>query len=108
MNVKNPSGRPDRFRGARGPERSEMRKAAEAAGLSRHQMYQALAVASIPTDEFEPMVESDDPPTVTELARYGRSKPPRGPSSPLDRLKAAWSQASPEERAAFLGRIGAG
>ena len=55
-----------------GPERSAMRKAAEAAGMSRSQMWRALQVASIPEDEFEALVESDEPPTVTALVRYAR------------------------------------
>ena len=53
----------------RGPPRSAMREVAEAAGLSRGQMWRALQVASIPEDEFEARVESDNPPTVTELVR---------------------------------------
>ena len=45
----------------------------EATGLmSRHQIRQALAVAAIPREDFERMVESDVP-TVTELARVGRA-----------------------------------
>ena len=76
--MENPSGRPDKFRGKRGPEKSDQRKLAEAAGLSRHQMYQAVQIASIPEDEFERLVESLEPPSLTDLARIGRgdqSKP---------------------------------
>ena len=64
----------------RGPERSEMRKAAEAAGMSRGQMYRSLHIASIPEAEFEVIVESDKPPTVTQLVRYatGRTYEPQG------------------------------
>lgn len=57
-----------------------MRKAAEAAGLSRGQMYRALAVASIPEDDFEAAVESDAPPTVTQLVKDARER--RGPRAP--------------------------
>lgn len=71
-NRENPSGHPNKFRGKRGPERSERRKLAETAGISRHQMYQALQVANIPEEDFERLIESDDPPSVTEMARIGR------------------------------------
>jgi hypothetical protein len=40
--------------------------AADAAGLSDHQRVTALRVANIPRDEFEELVESDDPPTATK------------------------------------------
>ena len=50
-------------------------QAARDAGLSRDQRHTALRVASIPRDEFERLVESDDPPTVTELARRGTTLP---------------------------------
>lgn len=63
--------------GRRGPQRSAQRQAADAAGLSRHQRRQALAVASLPTEEFEALVESETPPSVTELARLGAGKPAR-------------------------------
>lgn len=46
-------------------------EAATEAGLSRHQRNTALNVASVPESEFEALVESDDPPTVTALARLG-------------------------------------
>lgn len=59
-----------------GPERSEVRKAAEAAGMSRKQMYRALWVARLPEEEFEAAIESDDPPSVTELADRGRGADP--------------------------------
>jgi hypothetical protein len=49
------------------------------AGLSRQQIYQALAVARIPDEEFERLIESPNPPTVAKLAALGRRsrKPPR-------------------------------
>ena len=59
----------------RGPPRSAMRQAAEAAGISRAWMWRALRVASIPEDEFEALVESDTPPTVTKLVRIARRQP---------------------------------
>ena len=53
----------------RGPKQSDRRQAAEAAGLSRGQMWRALQVASIPEEEFEALVEASDTPTVSELVR---------------------------------------
>jgi hypothetical protein len=56
---------------------------ARAAGMSEHQQVQAVRVARVPAVEFERLVESPTPPTVTELARRGRkskatSTPTRG------------------------------
>jgi hypothetical protein len=45
--------------------------AAEEAGLSPDQAKDAIRVANVPAEEFERQVESDNPPTVTELARQG-------------------------------------
>lgn len=59
----------------RGPKRGAMRQAAEEAGMSRGQMWRASKVADIPADEFEALVESDDPPTVTRLVEIGRRQP---------------------------------
>jgi hypothetical protein len=36
-------------------------------GMSRRQQWQARKIAEIPADEFDAMVESDNPPTVAEL-----------------------------------------
>jgi len=47
-------------------------KAAKDAGLSRRQKVTALRVSNVPVEEFEAAVESDSPPTVTELADRGR------------------------------------
>jgi hypothetical protein len=51
-------------------------QAAESAGLSKDQAVTAIRVANVPDDEFELAIESDDPPTVTELAKRG-TKPQR-------------------------------
>jgi hypothetical protein len=45
--------------------------AAESAGISEHQRKTALRVASVPADDFERQVESESPPTVTQLAKQG-------------------------------------
>ena len=47
------------------------------AGMSRDQMHTALRVANIPADDFERQVESDQPPTVTALAKQGTKPAPR-------------------------------
>ena len=51
-------------------------RAARDAGMSADQRKTALRVASIPREAFEQAVESDDPPTVTELAERGTVKRP--------------------------------
>jgi hypothetical protein len=58
-----------------GPERSPRRQAADAAGLSPYQMRRSIAVASIPSSQFENLIESDDPPGVSELTRFAQGKP---------------------------------
>jgi hypothetical protein len=55
-----------------------MSQAARDAGLSKRQKDTALRVARIPEADFEALVESDNPPTVTRLAELGtRKRPPR-------------------------------
>jgi hypothetical protein len=44
---------------------------AKEAGLSRRQTVTALQVNNVPRDQFEKLVESDNPPTVTALAALG-------------------------------------
>jgi hypothetical protein len=60
-------------------------EAAEQAGLSEHQRKTALRVASVPAEDFERQVDSDEPPTVTALAEQGK-KPllNLGDTSPAD------------------------
>lgn len=84
MTEENPSGRPDKFHGKRGPERSERRKICEEAGMSRHQMYQMVQIGNIPDDEFERLIESADPPSITELARIGRGEQSKPKPAPRD------------------------
>lgn len=79
MEEKRKRGRP------RNPE--SMRAAAEAAGLSRHQMKQALRVAHVPDDVFETLVESDNPPPITALARLGTQPAPAREPSLADPLE---------------------
>jgi hypothetical protein len=48
--------------------RSEM---AREAGFSEHQQTQAVRVASIPQEDFERQIESEKPPTISQLASQG-------------------------------------
>lgn len=57
-------------------QRSERSQAAKAAGLSSAQTKDALRIAKIPEGEFEKAIESEDPPTVTELAERGTARKP--------------------------------
>src|SRR2546425_105466 len=57
------------------PERTRWQVATEA-GLTKHKRDTVLRVATIPEEEFEEAVESDDPPTLTALAERGTVKKP--------------------------------
>jgi hypothetical protein len=102
MTEENPSGRPDKFsRGKRGPERSKFRKMCEEAGISRHQMYQMIQIANIPEDEFERLIESDDPPNITELAKIGRGEQSKPRPSPRDAAMRAIAKAIDATHSAY-------
>lgn len=47
------------------------KEVATEAGLSRDQMHTALRTATVPAEQFEKLVESETPPTVTKLAELG-------------------------------------
>jgi hypothetical protein len=49
---------------------------ADDAGLSEHQRKTALRVATVPTEDFDYAVESQEPPTVTKLAALGTQDRP--------------------------------
>ena len=53
-------------------------EAATQAGISERQKVTALRIANIPDTEFDALIESDSPPTVTKLAEIGKQerKPP--------------------------------
>jgi len=62
--------------------RSAVRRAAQEAGLSLHFYRQAIRIANIPDDEFERLVESNNRPTIGQLAAMGRRHGrPRGVTS---------------------------
>jgi hypothetical protein len=67
-------GRPSKQVGASPPV--SQRHMADAAGMSKDQEVTAVRVANVPDDEFEALVESDNPPTVTALAERGTDKQP--------------------------------
>jgi hypothetical protein len=66
-------GRPKKGNGGVTLNRDEV---AEDAGLSLRQKRTALRVANVPEAEFEELIESEDPPTVTQLAEYGKKPAP--------------------------------
>lgn len=66
-------GRPSETRGVASLSLSR-KQAAEDAGLSEDQRKNALRVASIDGAEFDALVESDNPPTLTKLAEIGTKK----------------------------------
>lgn len=53
------------------------KKAAANAGLSQRQKETAVRVGNVPKQQFEALVESDDPPTVTQLAEIGKKSRPK-------------------------------
>lgn len=74
------------------------------AGLSEHQTKQALRTASVPDEQFEQLVESENPPTVTKLSELG-TNPQQKPfvdlkgRSPVDFNRALHFMAEFEEYA---------
>ena len=90
--------------GREGTLPSSRKEAATDAGMSEHQRKTALRVAEVPADEFEAAVESDHPPTVTQLARRGtQSKPSPEPWM----VEMAHDQRRPgfQEATAFIGAL---
>lgn len=63
-------GRPGAKTGTAGGT-SSRKEAAAVAGVSKRQKDTMLRVAAVPAEDFERQVESEQPPTVTELARQG-------------------------------------
>ena len=60
------------FRVSSSEEKTGSYAAGKAAGMTEKQIDEAIAVNKVPRDQFERQVESDNPPTVSELARQGR------------------------------------
>ena len=53
------------------------RQAADESGMSEHQQLQAVRIANVPEKEFETAVDSENPPTVTQLAEEGKKARPK-------------------------------
>ena len=91
------------------------KSAADAAGLSERQRKTALSVATLPQDQFEQAIESDNPPTVTELSEmahaHARAQRPAAPgpqqpepdTNPIgpSAVRALWGQAAADDPDAF-------
>lgn len=54
------------------PPRLSRKAAATEAGLSTDQMKTALRIANVPAEEFEALVESEDPPGADKIAERGK------------------------------------
>lgn len=83
-------------------------EAAEQAGMSERQRVTALRVASIPRAEFERLVESDAPPTVTKLAEIGKQERPKplvdlGGIDPADFARATAAQGALRRFSEYCG-----
>lgn len=106
----------DRSKSEGAPTSAQSRQqVASDAGMSRHQQVTAVRVARVPAREFEAVVESEAPPTVTKLAAAGtarrqpsaaapaREPEPRIVSPPAPSAHPAFQQAT-----YILGRLRAG
>ena len=62
------------IRDGAGPKVQTRRQAAVDAGLSERQAKTTLRVANVPEDEFDRQVDSENPPTITALAKKGKRK----------------------------------
>jgi hypothetical protein len=69
--MRNKGGRPWKNREGALTVNEWRRKLCQEAGISEHQMRQVLRVAAVPKDEFERLIESDNPPSITALAKLG-------------------------------------
>jgi len=57
----------------------DRKQAAKKAGLSPDKAKQSIRVANVHEEDFEEQLESDDPPTLTDLAKQGRKKSAQKP-----------------------------
>jgi len=67
-------GRPRKARPKAFNDCSSMRDVEAATGVSRHFLARAKMVASIPEDEFERLIESDNPPNARKLELLARRR----------------------------------
>jgi hypothetical protein len=64
-------------------------------------MYQMMQIGNIPEDEFERLIESQDPPSLTELARIGRGEQSKPKPPPVDAARIAIGKAIDAAHAAY-------
>jgi hypothetical protein len=84
---------------------SPRRQATVAAGLSERQVKTAQRVGNVPHEDFERQIESNNPPTVTELARQGTTPRPArndGFAEPVEREVVAVAR---KHRAAMIDQM---
>jgi hypothetical protein len=110
-----PGKRTDLQLGGGAPTRTEI---CREAGISKDQQVTAMRVHAVPRDVFEKRVESDSPPTITELASLARQsmagqivetfrdiQASHADTAGLAQLKSAWERATALERIKFLNWI---
>jgi hypothetical protein len=86
-------------------EPPSLRQISKQYGISRAMLWRAQQVGNIPEDQFEALIEGDDPATVTQLVEIGRKRPKMQSRATLRTLKRAWLAATPEERAQFAAWV---
>ena len=88
--------------------RSEL---ADSVGLTKHRRKVSLRVANVPGEEFETLVESDEPPSVRALAEKGKKSPAivdLGGRDPEEFAISTDGQGRLHELASFAERVDAG
>jgi hypothetical protein len=78
------------------------RQIASQFGISRSKQWRAKKIADIPEEEFEALIEADNPPTVTALVDYAHGRPPPTTTTTLRRLTREWNRATEQDQIAFL------
>ncbi len=79
------------------PENPSQRDIAAFTGLSTRKIWQAKKIADTPEDQFDRLIESDNPPTITQLLNMAHHRD-ESQTTPWDRLVTAWNAASDEDR----------
>jgi hypothetical protein len=85
--------------------KSPRQQAAEAAGLSERQIKTAQRVANIPPEDFDRQVESNNPPTITELAHQGTRPRPAPDSRFAEPEESEVIAAASKHRAAMIDQM---
>jgi hypothetical protein len=96
--------KPDNQRPTDGPMTT--RQIADTFGISRAMQWRAKQIINIPEDEFEALIESENPSTVTALVEYARGNQQPAPPSGLRRLIREWNRSTKQDQDAFLNWIG--